>query len=105
MSASLLYCVAKEDVPAGSVKTEATVKMVRNEQKRMRIGGMEVRLQVTGELAESARMKRCLDLGTLAPAGAGGLLLYMLFGVLMTVLTQSSSAAIAITLTAATGVV
>lgn len=62
LSASLLYCVSKEDVPAGSVQTEATVRLVRNEQKRLRIGGMEVRLQVGGELTESARMKRCLDL-------------------------------------------
>lgn len=62
LSASLLYCVSKEDVPAGSVRTEATVRLVRNEQKRLRIGGMEVRLQVGGVLTESARMKRCLDL-------------------------------------------
>lgn len=62
LSASLLYCVSKEEVPAGSVQTEATVRLVRNEQKRLRIGGMEVRLQVGGVLTESARMKRCLDL-------------------------------------------
>ncbi len=62
LSASLLYCVSKEDVPAGSVQTEATVSLVRNEQKRLRIGAMEVRLQVGRELTESARMKRCLDL-------------------------------------------
>jgi len=43
------------------------------------------------------------DLAGLGAGGPLGLLLYVLLGVLMTVLTQSSSAAIAITLTAATG--
>ncbi|MDD3450321.1 MAG: OsmC family protein [Gammaproteobacteria bacterium] len=62
LSASLLYCVSKEDVPTGSVQTEATVSLVRNEQKRLRIGEMAVRLQVNGELTESVRMKRCMDL-------------------------------------------
>ena len=62
LSASLLFCVAKEDPPPGSVSTEATVTLERNAQKRLRIGGMTVRLKVAGELAESLRMKRCLDL-------------------------------------------
>lgn len=44
-----------------------------------------------------------LDFATVSPSGIGGTLLYVLFGFLMTVVTQSSSAAIAITLTAATG--
>lgn len=44
-----------------------------------------------------------LDVATLVPAGAAGLLACLGFGFLMTVLTQSSSAAIAITLTAASG--
>ncbi len=44
-----------------------------------------------------------LDLAGLAVEGVLGLLLYFGLGLLMTVLTQSSSAAIAITLTAATG--
>jgi phosphate:Na+ symporter len=44
-----------------------------------------------------------LDLARLGPGGFGSLILYVLLGILMTVLTQSSSAAIAITLTAATG--
>ena len=43
------------------------------------------------------------DLAGMELDGFTGLLLYVLLGILMTVLTQSSSAAIAITLTAATG--
>ena len=44
-----------------------------------------------------------IDLQTLTVDGIAGVLLYVGIGFLMTVLTQSSSAAIAITLTAATG--
>ncbi len=44
-----------------------------------------------------------LDVGALAPEGVLGSLMYIGVGFLMTLLTQSSSAAIAITLTAATG--
>lgn len=62
LSASLLYCIAKEAPPAGAIRTAATCTLVRNEQKRLRIGGMEVRIEVAGELAEAARTRRCLEL-------------------------------------------
>lgn len=62
LSASLLYCVSKNQPPAGSVRTTATCTLERNEKGRLRIGGMEVQLQVTGELEQAVRMKRCLDL-------------------------------------------
>ncbi len=44
-----------------------------------------------------------VDVGTFAPQGGLGLVLYVALGFVMTLATQSSSAAIAITLTAATG--
>ena len=44
-----------------------------------------------------------MDVASFAPQSGVGVLLYLLLGFLMTVVTQSSSAAIAITLTAATG--
>ena len=44
-----------------------------------------------------------VDLAALAPAGFAGLLLYVLAGIVMTMLTQSSSATIALTLTALAG--
>ena len=62
LSASLLYCVSKNQPPAGSVRSTATCTLERNENGRLRIGGMEVQLQVTGELEQAVRMKRCLDL-------------------------------------------
>jgi organic hydroperoxide reductase OsmC/OhrA len=62
LSASLLFCVAKGDVPPDSVRTHATCRLVRNENKRLRIGGLEVRITVGDELAQAARMARCKDL-------------------------------------------
>jgi len=44
-----------------------------------------------------------LEIASLSPAGIQGVLVFLGIGILMTLLTQSSSAAIAITLTAATG--
>ena len=48
-------------------------------------------------------MAAAIDLQKFTAEGVAGILLYLVIGFLMTVLTQSSSAAIAITLTAATG--
>ncbi len=62
LSASLMFCIAKHEPPAHAVKTQVTCTMLRNEQKRMRIGGMEVRITVAGEAANSNRLKRCLNL-------------------------------------------
>lgn len=62
LSASLLYCLGKEEPPANSLKAEATCIMVRSEKKRLRIGGMEVKLIVNDKLADSKRFDRCKDL-------------------------------------------
>ncbi len=62
LSASLMFCVSKNEVPPESMQTSVTCRLVRNEKKRLRIGGMQVRIQVSGELEQAARMKRCLDL-------------------------------------------
>jgi uncharacterized OsmC-like protein len=62
LSASLMFCLAKEDVPADSVKTEATCTMIRNDKKRLRIGRLDVRITAGGELLESKKLDRCLSL-------------------------------------------
>jgi uncharacterized OsmC-like protein len=62
LSASLLYCLAKEEPPANSLRAEATAIMVRTEKKRLRIGGMEIKLILKDELASSKRFDRCKDL-------------------------------------------
>jgi organic hydroperoxide reductase OsmC/OhrA len=62
LSAALLYCLAKEAPPPHSLKTEATCILIRNDKKRLRIGGMEVKLIISDELASSPRFNRCKDL-------------------------------------------
>ncbi|EXJ15739.1 OsmC family protein [Imhoffiella purpurea] len=62
LSASLLYCVFKEEPPENCLTAEATCIMVRNERKKLRIGGMEIRLIVADVVKESPRFARCKDL-------------------------------------------
>ena len=62
LSASLMYCLARDEVPAGAVRAEATCRIVRNERKRLRIGGIDVRITVGGALLESRKLERCLAL-------------------------------------------
>jgi uncharacterized OsmC-like protein len=62
LSASLLFCLSKQEPPPNSLRTEATATMVRTENKRLRIGGMEVRLIIDDELAGSSKLARCKDL-------------------------------------------
>lgn len=62
MSASLLYCLSKEAPPAKSLRTEATCIMIRNQDNRLRIGHMEVRLIANDELVGSKRFDRCKEL-------------------------------------------
>ena len=62
LSASLLHCIARDDIPDEAIKTAVTCKIVRNEQKRMRVGSLSVRITVNEQLGNSARALRCTDL-------------------------------------------
>ncbi|MBT2970307.1 MAG: osmotically inducible protein OsmC [gamma proteobacterium symbiont of Ctena orbiculata] len=62
LSASLMFCLAREDVPPGNVQTEVTCTMVRNEQKRMRVGRLDVRITAGDELLASKKLDRCMTL-------------------------------------------
>ena len=62
LSASLLYCINRDEVPPSSVTTEATVTIVRNEKKRLRIGRIDVVLQISEALSGAPKMKRCMNL-------------------------------------------
>ena len=62
LSASLMYCLAKADVPAESVKTAVTCRINRNEKGRLRVGGFDVRISVADALQDTPRLKRCLGL-------------------------------------------
>ncbi|MCU7891645.1 MAG: OsmC family protein [Candidatus Thiodiazotropha sp. (ex Ustalcina ferruginea)] len=62
LSASLMFCLAKEDVPTHNVKTEATCTMIRNDKKRIRVGRLDVRITAGEELLASRKLDRCLTL-------------------------------------------
>jgi hypothetical protein len=49
-------------VPSGSLHTSVTCKLVRNERRRLRVGGLEVRITVSDDIAGTARMSRCKEL-------------------------------------------
>lgn len=62
LSASLMFCLAKEDVPARNVHTEVTCTMVRNDKKRLRVGRLDVRITAGDELLASKKLDRCMTL-------------------------------------------
>ena len=62
LSASLMFCVSKNEVSPASMRTAVTCRLVRNEKRRLRIGGMEVKLIVSDALTGSKRFDRCKDL-------------------------------------------
>lgn len=62
LSASLMFCIGKHEPPDTGIKTRVTCKMIRDEKKRMRIGGMDVEMTLQGEAERSERLKRCLNL-------------------------------------------
>ncbi len=61
LSASLLFCLQRSKVEVSGVKTVVNGSLVRNEQKRLRIGAMDVRIELDSPV-ERARLERCLGL-------------------------------------------
>jgi uncharacterized OsmC-like protein len=61
LSASLLFCLRKSRVDVTGIKTVIRGRMERNEDKRMRIGGIEVSIELDTP-AEKAKLDRCLNL-------------------------------------------
>jgi uncharacterized OsmC-like protein len=63
LSASLLFCLQKSKVEGVRVRTTASGQLVRNESKRLRIGGVDVKIRVSGIGEEDeGRLERCLGL-------------------------------------------
>lgn len=61
LSASLLFCLQRSKVEVNGVKTQVSGVLVRNEQKRLRIGDVQVRIELDTP-AERAKLERCLGL-------------------------------------------
>ncbi len=62
LSASALFCLRRARIEVLSLKTTATGTIVRNEDGRLRIGRIDVRIQPEVAEADRPRMGRCLDI-------------------------------------------
>ncbi|MFZ0254767.1 MAG: OsmC family protein [Gammaproteobacteria bacterium] len=62
LSASLLHCIAREDIPETGMKTTVTCEITRNENKRLRVGKVDVHITLSDELGKSPRLQKCLEI-------------------------------------------
>jgi len=62
LSASLLFCLKKDQAPANSVTADVTCILARNEKQRLRIGALDVAISLNDENVEATRLKRCLEM-------------------------------------------
>ncbi|MGC9220818.1 MAG: OsmC family protein [Solirubrobacteraceae bacterium] len=62
LSASVLYCLRRSRIEVQSMRTTVSGSMVRNEAGRLRVGGINVRIEPVVDEAEQPRMARCLGL-------------------------------------------
>lgn len=62
LSASLMFCLSRQQAPAESVRATVTGRMARNDRGRLRVGGLQVQITVADTFSKSPRLARCLDL-------------------------------------------
>jgi len=62
LSASLLFCARRAHVELGPIHAEIKMQMVRNKQKRLRVGKVEVVIDPQLPEAERDKARRCLDI-------------------------------------------
>lgn len=62
LSASALFCLRKARVPVSGMQTRVRMALTRNEEGRLRIGGIDVEIHPVVASADLARAGRCLDL-------------------------------------------
>jgi uncharacterized OsmC-like protein len=60
LSASLVFCLKKANVTAENVAADVHVEIVRNEQKRLRVGKVDVTIR-SGLPADHAALRGCLS--------------------------------------------
>jgi uncharacterized OsmC-like protein len=59
LSASLLFCLQKARSEVKGIETRVKTEMTRNEQGRLRVGGMQVDITVDAEESQSKGIDRC----------------------------------------------
>jgi uncharacterized OsmC-like protein len=62
LSASLLFCARRARVELGPIHTEVKMQMVRNQDKRLRVGKVEVVIDPHLREAEKEKARRCLEI-------------------------------------------
>ncbi len=62
LGASLLFCLRRARVPVDGMRVHVDAALGRNEQGRLRIDGIDVRLEPTVALEDRVRMERCLGI-------------------------------------------
>jgi organic hydroperoxide reductase OsmC/OhrA len=62
LSASALFCLRRAHVQVHGMRTSVTASLVRNDQGRLRIGALRVRIDPQVDMADHARIERCLKL-------------------------------------------
>jgi uncharacterized OsmC-like protein len=60
LSASLLFCLQKARVTVEDMTTDVHGVVARNEEKRLRVSGLQVRIAATIPPEEQDRVERCL---------------------------------------------
>ncbi|MGQ0649746.1 MAG: OsmC family protein [Gemmatimonadaceae bacterium] len=61
LGASLLFCLGKSRLRVRGLRIEASGTLTRNEQGRLRVGGIDLRLFPDVVAEDVARMQRCLE--------------------------------------------
>jgi uncharacterized OsmC-like protein len=62
LSSSLLFCARKARAEISGIHTDVKVKIVRNENKRLRVGEVEVTIEPRLADADKEKAMRCLNL-------------------------------------------
>jgi uncharacterized OsmC-like protein len=62
LAASLLFCLGKARLPVEGLEAEVVTEFTRNEEGRLRIGGMKVRLLPKWTAETAAKARRCLEI-------------------------------------------
>jgi uncharacterized OsmC-like protein len=62
LAASLLFCATRKGVAVGAIHADVKVEIARNENKRLRIAGIKVRLSPEVDPAAREKAKECLAL-------------------------------------------
>lgn len=62
LSASALFCLRRARIEVQSMRTTVHGSLGRNDAGRLRVTGIDVRIEPTVDPADQARMQRCLEL-------------------------------------------